>query len=94
VTQINNLAGNAGDVLRQIDDLLRKLEAEASGLPREQADEVVDEATMLHAEVHRRKINGESIRAALARLTSAAGSATTVLATAEQLRDLVTVLLK
>jgi hypothetical protein len=93
VTQINNMSGNASDVLRQIDNLLRKLEAEASGLPGERADEVVDEVSLLHAEVHRRKINSESIRAALARLTTAVGSATTLLASVDQLRELATALL-
>jgi hypothetical protein len=77
------------NALEMIDRLLRKLEAEAGALEGEQAEDVVDEVHQLHTEIHRRRPNAESIRSTLSRLTAAAGSTATLLATADQIKDLI-----
>ncbi len=84
-----NVSG-AGDPLEAIDRLLRKLEADAGRhLPEEQAGDLADDVRRLHAEVHSRKRSAETIRGLLSRLAATAGSATALLATVEQIKELV-----
>ena len=92
ITQIN-YGTNAGDPLEMIDRLLRKLEADASALDSDAAEDVIDDAHRLHTEVHSRKLSAENIRAVLSRLSAATTSTATLLATVDQIKDLVTVLL-
>lgn len=90
VKQVNYGTG-AGDPdpLEMIDRLLQKLQTDAGALEGEQAEDVVDEVHQLHTEMHRRRPNAESIRHTLSRLTAAAGSAATLLATVDQIKDLI-----
>ncbi len=90
VKQVNYGAG-AGDQdpLEMIDRLLQKLETDAGALEGEQAEDVVDEVHQLHTEMHRRRPNAASIRNTLSRLTAAASSAATLLATVDQIKDLI-----
>jgi hypothetical protein len=92
ITQINH-GTNAGDPLEMIDRLLRQLEADASVLDSDAAEDVIDDAHRLHTEVHSRKLSTENIRAVLSRLSAATTSTATLLATVDQIKDLVTVLL-
>jgi hypothetical protein len=91
-TQVNN-GPNSGDPLEMIDQLLRKLAAEASVLGSEQAEDVVDDTRRLHTEVHSRKLSAANIGAVLSRLSTATTSTATLLATVDQIKDLVTSLL-
>ena len=91
-TQITYGSGTA-DPLELIDQLLRKLEADASALRSDEAEDVIDDAHRLRTEVHSRKLNAENIRAVLSRLSTAATSTATLLATVDQIKDLITVLL-
>jgi hypothetical protein len=80
----------AGEPLRAVEALLRKLEAEAGQhLQDEQAEEVVDDVHRLQTELRSRRPSAEGIRAMLARLTAATGSAAALLATVEQIKELV-----
>jgi hypothetical protein len=81
------------DPLELIDQLLSKLAADASLLPADQADEVRDDVQRLHTEVHSRRPSAESIRTMISRLTNAASSTAALLASVEQIRDLVTAIL-
>ncbi len=92
ITQVNHGTA-AGDPLEMIDRLLRKLEADASALHRDAAEDVIDDAHRLHTEVHSRKLSSENIRAVLSRLSAATTSTATLLATVDQIKDLVGVLL-
>jgi hypothetical protein len=84
-----NVSG-AGDPLAAIDQLLRKLEADAGQhLQQEQARDVADDARRLHAEVHSRKPSLERVRHLLSSLSATAGSATALLAVVDQVKDLV-----
>jgi hypothetical protein len=83
----------AGDPLEIIDRLLRKLEADAGMLGGEQAEDVLDDAQRLHTEVHSRRPSGESIRLLLSRLTKATSSTAALLATVEQIKDLISAIL-
>jgi hypothetical protein len=93
VKQVNYGTGASDpDPLEMIDRLLQKLETDAGALEgeqAEQAEDVVDEVHQLHTEMHRRRPNAESIRNTLSRLTAAAGSAATLLATVDQIKDLI-----
>jgi hypothetical protein len=91
-TQITYGSGTA-DPLELIDQLLRKLEADASALRGDEAEDVIDDAHRLHTEVHSRKLSAENIRAVLSRLSTATTSTATLLATVDQIKDLITVLL-
>jgi hypothetical protein len=91
-TQITYGSGTA-DPLELIDQLLRKLEADASVLRSDEAEDVIDDAHRLHTEVHSRKLSAENIRAVLSRLSTATTSTATLLATVDQIKDLITVLL-
>jgi len=86
-------SSDSGDPLEMIDRLLQQLEADAAMLEGEQAEDVIDDAHRLHTEVHSRRPSAESVRGLLSRLTKAAGSTATLLATVDQIKDLVTVLL-
>ena len=89
-----NVYGSApGDPLEMIDRLLRKLESDASMLEGEQAEDVLDDAQRLHTEVHSRRPSAESIRLMLSRLTSATSSTAALLATVEQIKELVSAIL-
>ena len=83
----------AGDPLERIDLLLRKLEADAGILEDEQAEDVPDDAQRLHTEVHSRRPSAESIRLMLSRLTKATSSTAALLATVEQIKELVSAIL-
>jgi len=85
-----NVSGSAaGDPLEIIDRLLRKLQAEAGQLGDDQAADVLDDTQRLHTEVHSRKPSAESIRLMLARLVRATSSTASLLATVEQIKDLI-----
>ena len=92
VTQITR-DSNTGDPLEMIDRLLRTLEADASALGGEQAEDVIDDVHRLHAEVRSSKLSAENIRAALSRLSAATASTATLLATVEQIKVLATAIL-
>jgi methylthioribose-1-phosphate isomerase len=83
----------AGDPLEMIDQLLRKLAADAGMLEDEQAEDVLDDVQRLHTEVHSRRPSAESIRLMLSRLTKATSSTAALLATVEQIRELVLAIL-
>lgn len=83
----------ASDPLEMIDRLLRKLEADAGMLEAEQAEEVLDDVQRLHTEVHSRKPSVEGIRVMLSRLTKATSSTAALLATVEQIKELVSAIL-
>lgn len=89
----SNHGPSGGDALEMIDRLLRKLEADAGALGGEQAEDVIDDARRLHTEVHSRKLSVANIRAVLSRLSTATTSTATLLATVDQIKDLVTALL-
>ena len=76
-----------------IDRLLRKLAADAERLEGEQAEDVLDDAQRLHTEVHSRRPSAESIRAMLSRLTTATSSTASLLATVEQIKELISAIL-
>ena len=89
-----NVYGSAaGDQLEMIDQLLRKLQADAGQLGDDQAADVLDDAQRLHTEVHSRRPSAESIRLMLARLAKATSSTASLLATVEQIKDLVSAIL-
>jgi hypothetical protein len=89
-----NVYGSAaGDPLEMIDRLLRKLAADAGQLDGEQAEDVLDDAQRLHTEVHSRRPSTESIRLMLSRLTTATSSTATLLATVEQIKELISAIL-
>lgn len=83
-----------GDPLGMIDRLLEQLQADANMLEGEQAEDVIDDARRLHTEVHSRRPSAESVRRVLSRLTRATSSTAALLATVDQIKDLVTVLLR
>jgi hypothetical protein len=91
-TQIT-YGSDAGDPLELIDRLLRKLQADASMLEGEQAENVLDDVQRLHTEVHSRRPSAESIRIMLSRLTKAASSTAALLASVEQVKELISALL-
>ncbi len=79
------------DPLEVLDRLLSKLKDDATGaLEGEQAEEVLDDVERLHTEVHSRRPKADSIRLVLSRLTKTTSSAAALLATVEQIKDLVT----
>jgi len=82
-----------GDPLEMIDRLLRKLESDAGMLEGEQAEEVLDDVQRLHTEVHSRRPNAQSIRLMLSRLTNATSSTAALLATVEQIKELISAIL-
>jgi phage shock protein A len=89
-----NVYGSANDdPLEMIDRLLRKLQADASQLGDEQGADVLDDAQRLHTEVHNRRPSAESIRLMLARLAKATSSTASLLATVEQIKDLISAIL-
>ncbi|MGD0244827.1 MAG: hypothetical protein ABSB59_31490 [Streptosporangiaceae bacterium] len=83
----------ASDPLALIDGLLRKLEADAGQLEGEQAGEVLDDVQRLHTEIHSRRPRAESIRLMLSRLTTATSSTAALLASVEQVKELVSAIL-
>jgi hypothetical protein len=89
----NVYGSGAGDPLGMIDRLLRKLEADAGMLEGEQAEDVLDDVQRLHTEVHSRRPSAESIRLMLSRLTKATSSTAAMLATVEQIKELVLAIL-
>ena len=89
----NVYGSGAGDSLEMIDRLLRKLEADAGMLEGEQAEEVLDDVQRLHTEVHSRRPSVESIRVMLSRLTKATSSTAALLATVEQIKELISAIL-
>ncbi len=89
----NVYGAGARDPLEMLDRLLRKLEADAGVLEGEQADDVLDDVQRLHTEVHSRRPSAESIRLMLSRLTSATSSTAALLATVEQIKELVSAIL-
>jgi hypothetical protein len=91
-TQVTYGSGT-GDPLEMIDRLLRKLEADAGVLAGEQGEDIVDDVQRLHTEVHSRRPRAESIRVMLSRLTSATSSTAALLATVEQIKELVSAIL-
>ena len=89
-----NVYGSAaGDSLEIIDRLLRKLAADAGQLEGEQAEDVLDDTQRLHTEVHSRRPSAESIRVMLSRLTTATSSTASLLATVEQIKELISAIL-
>jgi hypothetical protein len=86
-------SSGADDPLEMIDRLLRKLEADAGTLEGEQAEDVLDDVQRLHTEVHSRRPSAESIRLMLSRLTTATSSTAALLATVEQIKELVSAIL-
>jgi hypothetical protein len=89
----NVYVSGADDPLEMIDRLLRKLQADAGMLDGERAEELIDNAERLRTEVHSHKPSGASVRALLARLTTATSSTAALLATVEQIRELVSAIL-
>ena len=89
----NVYGAGAGDPLEMIDRLLRKLQTDAGVLEGEQADDVLDDVQRLHTEVHSRRPSAERIRLMLSRLTSATSSTAALLATVEQIKELVSAIL-
>jgi hypothetical protein len=89
----NVYGSGAGDPLEMIDRLLRKLEADAGMLEGEQAEDVLDDVQRLHTEVHSRRPGGESVRVMLSRLTKATSSTAALLATVEQIKELIPAIL-
>ena len=89
----NVYVSGTDDPLEMIDRLLRKLEADAVMLDSERAEEVIDDAKRLHTEVHSHKPSAAGIRAVLGRLATATSSTATLLATVEQIRELVSAIL-
>lgn len=89
----NVYVSGTGDPLEMIDRLLGKLETDAGMLDGERAEDLIDDAKRLHTEIHSRKPSAASIRTLLARLTTTASSAATLLATVEQIRELVSAIL-
>lgn len=79
--------------LARIDELLAELQANAAQLPPEQAEMLVEEAGQLKTEVHRGKLSPENIRRAVRNLVVAAAPVMSVLAQANEVKDLVTSLL-
>jgi hypothetical protein len=79
--------------LARIDELLDALQASAAQLPQEQAEMLVEEAGVLKTEVHRGRLSPEHIRRALRNLTVAAAPVFSILAQANEVKDLVTSLL-
>lgn len=90
----NVYASAAGDPLEMIDRLLRQLEADAGKLEGERADEIVDDVQRLHTEIHSRRPRAESIRLMLSRLTAAASSTAVLLGTVEQIKELVSAIIR
>ncbi|HEX6521066.1 MAG TPA: hypothetical protein VF070_13825 [Streptosporangiaceae bacterium] len=88
-----NVSAGTDDPLEMIDRLLRKLEADAGMLESEQAEDVLDDAKRLHTEIHSRRPSAEGIRAMLSRLTTATSSTVAMLATVEQIKELVSAIL-
>lgn len=82
------------NVLGQIDELLRSIEDEASSLDPEAAADVADDVRRVRDEVHHRRPDAESIRRVLTRLAATVGSAATLLAKIDQVRDLITQLVR
>jgi hypothetical protein len=89
----NVYGAGAGDPLEMIDRLLRKLEADAGMLEGEQAEDVRDDVQRLHTEVHNRRPSVESIRVMLSRLTKATSSTAALLATVEQIKEVISAIL-
>ena len=83
-----------GDAIQRIEQLLADLEAQAGTLPPEQAGDVIDDVGRLRAEVRHRRPSAEGIRLILARLAKAAAGTAAMLANVEQIRELVTQLLR
>jgi hypothetical protein len=83
-----NAGGN--ETVQRIDQLLTELEALARTLTPEQADDVADEAGRLHAEVHHRRPNAESIRLILGRMARAVAGTAALAANVEQINALIT----
>jgi hypothetical protein len=87
---IGNVYGtDVDDPLGRIDQLLRKLEADAGLLRTGEAEVVLDDVRRLHTEVHARRPSMEGLRAMLSRLTAATSSAAGLLATVEQIKELI-----
>jgi hypothetical protein len=91
-TQIT-YGSDSGDPLEMIDRLLRKLEADASVLDGQQAEDVVDDVQRLHTEVHSRRPSAATIRAIFSRLTTATSTTAALLTTVEQIKELISALL-
>jgi hypothetical protein len=89
----NVYVAGGDDPLEMIDRLLRKLEADASMLEGERAEDVVDDVKRLHTEVHSRRPRVEAIRAMLSRLTTATSSTAALLASVEQVKELISAIL-
>jgi hypothetical protein len=80
--------------LARIDRLLRELRDGAAMLEDGEAEAVVDDVERLSAEVHHRKPDRDSLSRLLGRITARLGSAATLLATVDQVKDLITSLLR
>lgn len=89
----NVYISGADDPLEMIDRLLRKLAADVGMLDAERAEDLIDDAKRLHTEVHSHKPSARGINALLARLTTATSSTATLLATVEQIKELVSAIL-
>lgn len=91
-TQIT-YGSDSGDPLEMIDRLLRKLEADASVLDGQRAEDVVDDVQRLHTEVHSRRPSADTIRTIFSRLTTATSTTAALLTTVEQIKELISALL-
>jgi hypothetical protein len=83
-----------GDPLEMIDRLLERLEADAGLLAAGEAGEVVDDARRLRTEVHSRRPSAEGVRNLISRLTMATRSTAALIATVDQIKDLVASLVR
>jgi hypothetical protein len=66
---------------------------DAGQLEGEQTEDVLDDAQRLHTEVHSRRPSAGSIRLMLSRLTTATSSTASLLATVEQIKELISAIL-
>jgi hypothetical protein len=82
------------ETLARIDRLLQELRDGATLLEADEAEAVVDDVGRLSAEVHHPRPDRDSLSRLLGRVTARLGSAATLLATVDQVKDLVTSLLR
>lgn len=82
------------DALARLDAALSELAGGVSELPAEQAADAGDQIELFRAEIGKQRPSGERLRRILARLTVTVGSAAALLAKIDQIKDLVTLLLR
>ncbi len=88
------VAVGPAETVRRIDALLADLETQAGTLVPERAEDIADDVGRLRAEVHHRRPSADSIRLILGRLTGAVAATATLLAKVDQIKDLITQLIR